>query len=206
MITLINLFPDHLNLNGDAANVQVLQKRFEWAGIETLVLNVTSAQELLAANEQVGSQPASSFICAGHGSLAAMRDLEKHEKGLRAILSLAREAGVCGIVVGSSMAWLTQNSPARGPRVSEFTTVTFESAEWPSKALGYVNSDIATVALEMQNRLIVTLLNGPFLAKNPDWANAICALLGAGEPESEKAQQVDGFVREIWKLESEPRK
>ncbi len=203
MITLINLFPQHLNLNGDAANVSVLQKRLEWAGVEVRVVNVTSADELQAAQQNIEAHPTSSFICAGHGSLAAMRDLEKHARGLRAILSVARETGVAGIVVGSSRTWIAATEPTRGARISEFTTVNFVSEDWPSKALGYLNSDIAIAPLEVQNNLIVTLLNGPFFAKNPEWANRICALLGAPVTESAKSIRVDSYVEQIWNLEGD---
>ena len=203
MITLINLFPQHLNLNGDAANVRVLQKRLEWAGVEVQVVKVTTADQLRAAQQQLEARPTSSFICAGHGSRAAMRDLEKHAQGLRAILSFARNSGVAGIVIGSSITWLASTEPARGERISEFTTVSFESEFWPSKALGYLNSDIALAPLEVQNNLIVTLLNGPFFAKNPEWANKICALLGEPDTESAKAKRVDSYVQQVWNLEGD---
>ncbi|MEN9955915.1 MAG: hypothetical protein RLY34_722, partial [Actinomycetota bacterium] len=34
MINLVALFPNHLDLNGDQANLKVAKKRLEWLGYE----------------------------------------------------------------------------------------------------------------------------------------------------------------------------
>ena len=202
MITLVNVFPKHLNINGDAANVKVMQKRLEWLGVAASTIEVTDAESLARAIERVTAEPATTFICSGHGSLAAMRDLETHRESLFGLFKLAKESGVCGIVVGSSIEWLEGTKAPTSERVSEFVTVDFKQDGWPTKAFGYVNSESSRSPIALEGHLITTLFNGPFLAKNPEWADKICDLLGATRVSNETTVRVDGYANEIWKLEA----
>ena len=67
MITFYTLFPDRLNLNGDQANIFVLQQRLAWQGIESELVAIESLAVLQ------GQDLTGKFLLIGHGSNAAMR-------------------------------------------------------------------------------------------------------------------------------------
>ena len=207
MITLFSLFPSHLNLNGDAGNVTVLEQRLKWVGADVQVVEINSSAELDSARGHIAKHPSKSFVSAGHGSLAAMRDLEKHSSALVKLFDEVKATNVCGIAVGSAAKWTSHSGSANSSRLSEFATVELTIEGWPSQALGYINSESALPPLAISNKLIVTLLNGPFLAKNPEFANAILESLGVfGSEANQRSEIVDGYVAEIWKLESPTKK
>jgi CobQ-like glutamine amidotransferase family enzyme len=80
--------------------------------------------------------------------------------------------------------------------------VNLDEKDWPSKAMGYQNSRSQTLALQVKGSVLFTLLHGPFLAKNPEWANELLARLGVEFESNRALLEVDGYVAEIWKLES----
>ena len=46
VIRLASLYPKHLNLNGDLANISILQKRLEWFGIKSEVSSLEKPIDL----------------------------------------------------------------------------------------------------------------------------------------------------------------
>lgn len=202
MIKIYRLFPEELNLNGDAANALILAKRLAWYKKVATVVDITKEEELQLASKEILKATDRSVVVAGHGSMAAIKSLAGLSKSLRSFFKMIDENGVCAILVGSSTSWSHQASPAAKERVSEFVTVEFSRPGWPQFALGYVNSDLSIPALQVSNNVVSTLLHGPFLAKNPRWADAIISRLGVDVQPTVETQAVDSLVTEIWKLES----
>ena len=66
VIRLAALYPNHLNLNGDFANLAVLQKRLEWYGVEAEVVYVEKPTDLTKFD----------VVLLGHGSRDAWVQLE----------------------------------------------------------------------------------------------------------------------------------
>jgi len=202
LINIYRLFPDALNLNGDAANALILAKRLAWYKKEATVVDISNEEELQLASKEILKATDRSVVVAGHGSLAAMKSLAGLSKSLRSFFKLIDQNGVCAILVGSSTSWSHRASAATQDRVSEFVTVEFGLPGWPPYALGYVNSDLRIPALQVSNNVVTTLLHGPFLAKNPQWADAIISRLGVDVQPTVETQAVDNLVTAIWKLES----
>ncbi|NBR61305.1 MAG: hypothetical protein EBT86_06590, partial [Actinobacteria bacterium] len=65
-IKLATVYPEHLNLNGDQANILVLQRRLQLRGVESEVIAVNDNDDL--TNYE--------FIFLGHGSLAAWSHID----------------------------------------------------------------------------------------------------------------------------------
>jgi len=203
LITIFRLFPQALNLNGDAANALVLARRLEWLKAQVQVVDIEDEHGLQRVSHDIEATPHSTFVLAGHGSIAAMRSLESLEPKIRKLFSLAEDRGVCCIVVGSANLWTAGASVGTKARVSEFATVEINEPGWPSVALGYVNSDLDVAVLKVSKSVVSTLLHGPFLAKNPKWCDTIIARLGVEPEATTESALVDGYVDEIWRLESD---
>ena len=205
MIVIYRLFPDVLNLNGDAANALVLAKRLAWYGSEARVVDVSSKEALDLARKQITESSNTSILVGGHGSIAAMKSLSTLDEALRNFMKLVELNGVCAVLVGSATSWSQQESASITDRVSEFRTVEFDQPGWPEHALGYLNSDLNIPVLRVSNNVVSTLLHGPFLAKNPKWADALILRLGVTVHETQQSKAADQMVEEIWKLESKKR-
>jgi CobQ-like glutamine amidotransferase family enzyme len=206
IIQLVALFPDHLNLNGDLANIRVLQKRLAWRG-------VTSTVSLVDKNGTIPSD--ADFILLGHGSEAAWVDLAKDLERLRPKLINAFESGVAGLAVASGYErlfdqnetpsiGLIQAKVLRTERTSRFVLATLDGQE----ALGYLNSDAQLEPLMRIKNVIGTLLHGPVLAKNAWLAELIIEAIFERREVSlppvqaiEKADQVAGLISKVWELE-----
>lgn len=206
IIQLVALFPDHLNLNGDLANIRVLQKRLAWRG-------VTATVSLVDKNGTIPTD--ADFILLGHGSEAAWVDLAKDLERLRPKLINAFESGVAGLAVASGYErlfdqnetpsiGLIQAKVLRTERTSRFVLATLEGQE----ALGYLNSDAQLEPLMRIKNVIGTLLHGPVLAKNAWLAELIIEAIFERREVSlppvqaiEKADQVAGLISKVWELE-----
>jgi CobQ-like glutamine amidotransferase family enzyme len=206
IIQLVALFPDHLNLNGDLANIRVLQKRLAWRG-------VTATVSLVGKDGAIPTD--ADFILLGHGSEAAWVDLAKDLERLRPKLINAFESGVAGLAVASGYErlfdqnetpsiGLIQAKVLRTERTSRFVLATLEGQE----ALGYLNSDAQLEPLMRIKNVIGTLLHGPVLAKNAWLAELIIEAIFERREVSlppvqaiEKADQVAGLISKVWELE-----
>jgi len=58
IVSLVALFPNHLNLNGDLANIKVLTERLAWRGVTAVVTLVEKGDPLPTEAD---------FILLGHG-------------------------------------------------------------------------------------------------------------------------------------------
>lgn len=205
MISLIALFPNHLNLNGDLANLRVLQKRLAFRGVESQI-TVVEKHDVMPVEVD--------FILLGHGSEAAWADLEDDIKRLKTELVTAFQQGTPGLAVasgyerlfdfGQASLGLIAEPVARAERTSHFVLAELGD----SQALGYVNSDASLPPLMRFENLFGTLLHGPILAKNAWLAELIIELIferrNAQVPqiqEQEKADQLAGLISKIWELE-----
>ena len=68
ILKLVSLYADHLNLNGDQANLTVMQKRHEWRGGVVVHHVVEKGQDIPADAD---------FLFLGHGSMAAWNDIDQ---------------------------------------------------------------------------------------------------------------------------------
>ncbi len=202
MITVYTLFPEVLNLNGDAANTLVLQKNLLWLGQSVQIEVVSNQEQLLALTRAVSGGQPGVFVTIGHGSLAGMKSLAKFDGLIRELIESMIASKTPGIVVGSALTWAGVELSAKGERVSEFVVAEVEAEGWPVTALGYLNSDLAIKPVTVEANLILTLLHGPFLVKNPSWLNRIIEILGSKAEPNDKKDLAEKYVEDIWRLEA----
>ena len=200
MIRLLELYPEHLNLNGDRGNLLVLQRRLEWAHIPVQSFAHRSGQPLPATRPD--------FILLGHGSPAAWRQIYTDLARIVPQLEEWMHQGTQLLAVSSGFAalhGLIKSLPAsieRRERVSKFVSVETES----SVVVGYLNSDLDLEAHTQLGNFIGTLLHGPLLAKNVELADMIIERILEARPElvrqpdEEKFEQVSRFAAEARSL------
>jgi hypothetical protein len=202
MISIYTLFPDVLNLNGDAANSLVLKKNLEWMGEPTQLNAVSSGPELRALIQLLESGQKDIFVTIGHGSRAGMKSLEAFDKLIRKLIDLMSQTGTPAILVGSALVWADLDMSSKRDRVSEFVVAKADAEGWPGEALGYLNSDLSLDAVALKSNLILTLLHGPFFAKNPSWVERVLELLSVELRSSDSGSRAKGYVEEIWRIEA----
>ncbi len=199
MIRLLEMYPDHLNLNGDLANSIVLRKQFEMRGFQVEILKYRPGDELPGEFD---------FFVIGHGSAAAWSSIESDFKNQIAKLTESLLRSVSGIVIGNGF-----EATAKAlfgidfqpkPRRSEFAIANVEGQE----ILGYVNSATDLPLALWHRNVLGTLLHGPVLAKNPVLVDRfiadICHRRGiANRPIEMKneADQMTDLVERVWSLE-----
>ena len=203
------LYPGHLNLNGDLANIKVLRRRLDWAGVASTIQVVEPGQKIDVDAD---------FIIIGHGSIAAWNairaDLISRKSELESFVN--RGVKLLAIATGYEMLFEQTAAGEAGigllagelellDRVSKFEVVEFEGQE----LLGYLNSEADLPVVARHGSILAINLHGPVLAKNPQLADAILSdLLQAHGIDSnilsnKKAAYADGLVAEVWKLEKE---
>jgi lipid II isoglutaminyl synthase (glutamine-hydrolysing) len=204
MIRLGLLFPEHLNLNGDFGNLEVLSRQLEWRG---------HAHELVEITQKSQLDSGLNFLLIGHGSEAAWADIAeqftKMQEGISGLIS----AGVPVLAVSSGFANLVSRGLVPGlsvspiaDRISKFEIVIDQGSE----VLGYVNVDNNLPPIHRSGSLIGTTLHGPILAKNTHLLESVLAQIAdsAGETlqanqDAKKAGLLADLVAEVMKLESE---
>jgi CobQ-like glutamine amidotransferase family enzyme len=160
MIRLLELYPDHLNLNGDRGNLLVLQRRLEWAALDVEVSSYRPGESL-------GGQ-APDFILLGHGSSAAWRQIYADLARMAPTLQTWLDGSTQMLAVSSGFAalhGLLRELPTevnKVPRISKFEVAEFAD----SQVVGYKNTDLDLPTIERFGNLIGTVLHGPLLAKN----------------------------------------
>jgi len=202
MKTIYTLFPEMLNLNGDSANSMVLKKNLQWMGEPSQILPVSNETELIELSRLVKNGETGIFVTIGHGSAAAMQSLAPYDGHIQALLLQMVEAKTPGIVVGSALAWAGVDVSSKRERRSEFVVAHVDAEGWPTEALGYLNSDLSLEPIRVEGNLVLTLLHGPFLAKNPLWLDRIIEILGVETTTSELKICAERYVKEIWNLEA----
>ncbi len=202
MIKIFSVFPDRLNLNGDAANAMVLTKQLDWAGKphELVILDSVESINLAAAEIAAGSCKA--VVIFGHGSKAALQSLASTRSSLFALAKLCREKSAVGIAVGSALKLVSSDELVLVDRLSEFVVADQSDPEWPSRALGYVNTNLAVPPLKVDGWLIETTLHGPMLSKNSLWVSEIFNKLGV-DVSLQKEDLLKAYEAKIWQLEAE---
>jgi CobQ-like glutamine amidotransferase family enzyme len=167
MIRLLELYPDHLNLNGDRANLTVLQRRLEWAGIDVELFTHRPAQPLPTT--------APDFVMLGHGSVAAWRQIYADLTRIVPTLQTWVDGSTQMLAVSSGFAALhglmskLPEQVQRVPRESKFV-IAGDSGE---SVVGYKNTDLDLPDFARFGNLIGTVLHGPVFAKNEALAQSV---------------------------------
>lgn len=175
MIRLLELYPEHLNLNGDRGNLVVLQRRLEWAAIEVQVSSYRPGESL-------GSE-APDFVLLGHGSPAAWRQIYADLARIAPTLQSWIDGSTQMLAVSSGFAalhGLIRGLPTevnKVPRISKFEVAEFENGQ----VVGYKNTDLDLPTLERFGNLIGTVLHGPILAKNTKFTSDLIGLMMNGQ-------------------------
>jgi len=196
-IRLVTVFGDRLNLNGDQANLFVLQQRLKWLGFGSEVISVASAKELASAQGH--------FVLLGHGSRAAWASCDGEWPTLVADVVAACQT-TRGLAVGSgaSRVALELEGEQKDQTISEFAVDELDG----ELLLGYKFSEIANAQTRRFGFGLMTWLHGPILAKNPALADSfivdILNAAGLAAPESlsnENTRKIDEILAGVWQLE-----
>lgn len=165
-IRLVALYPNHLNLNGDLANLVVLQKRLEWYGLEAEVVYVEKPTDLTKFD----------VVLLGHGSRDAWAQLEDIDPELIPSVAALVTAGKKVMAVSSGYELLIDALDGLVVKHSERVSA-FRSHE---EIVGYVNSEAELEPIRWINDSLFTLFHGPVFAKNPDLADKFLGSLITG--------------------------
>lgn len=167
MIRLLELYPDHLNLNGDRGNLTVLQRRLEWAAVDVESFTHRPAQPLPAT--------APDFVLLGHGSTAAWRQIYSDLTRIAPVLQNWLDDSTQLLAVSSGFAALhgliscLPKEVQRVARVSNFVI----AADGEQKVVGYKNTDLDLPDFLRSGNLIGTVLHGPVFAKNEELTESV---------------------------------
>ena len=202
MKTIYTLFPEVLNLNGDSANSLVLKKNLQWMGEQAQIVPVSNEAQLSELIQLLKAGKKGIFVTIGHGSVAGMKSLTPLNDQIEGLIGVLVESNTPAIVVGSALAWARVDTSSKRQRVSEFVVAKVDADGWPVEALGYLNSELNLQPVQVRSNVILTLLHGPFLAKNPSWVERILELMGAKAQTSDARQTAQGYVEEIWRIEA----
>lgn len=196
MIRLLELYPDHLNLNGDRGNLLVLQRRLEWSAIEVSVTSYQPGDSL--------SGQAPDFVLLGHGSPAAWRQIYADLARIAPTLQTWIDGPTQMLAVSSGFAalhGLLRGLPSevnKVPRISKFEVAEFADEQ----IVGYKNTDLDLPTIERFGNLIGSVLHGPLLAKNPKLSDEILnGILGNGKSENIKeSETLKNYIEDARKL------
>ena len=178
VIRLAALYPEHLNLNGDLANLTVLKKRLEWAGIDSEIVSIHQPTDLTSFD----------VVLLGHGSRDAWAQLGEIDPQLVSKVAQLIDTGKRVLAVSSGYERLIEVIENRvvkhNARVSEF--------QEHEGIVGYVNSEAELEPVLWMENSLLTLLHGPVFAKNPDLADKFLGNLieGAGNSENENFSRI----------------
>ena len=181
VIRLAALYPNHLNLNGDFANLTVLQKRLEWYGAEAEVVYVEKSTDLTKFD----------VVLLGHGSRDAWAQLENIDPELIPSVAALVSNGTKVMAVSSGYEILSEAIEGlvvkHSERVSEFRN--------NDGIVGYVNSEAELQPIRWIQNSLFTLFHGPVFAKNPDLADKFLGSLIEGlEPKNEHFSKISGLA------------
>jgi len=159
-LKLAALYPDHLNLNGDMANLLVLQKRLQWQGQQAEIVSSTTSNNLLDFD----------FVLVGHGSTAAWADIKRIDPEFFNNVVRYINSGKPALVIASGYDQLAEavfgTKKNCIPHRSEFVTTT-------EGIVGYLNSESNEKLLQWHKNTLFTLLHGPVMVKNPALADEL---------------------------------
>ncbi len=177
VIRLAALYPNHLNLNGDLANLAVLQKRLEWYGLDAEVVYVEKSTDLTKFD----------VVLLGHGSRDARAQLEDIAPELIPSVAALVASGSRVMAVSSGYEILIEAIEGvvvkHSERVSEFKD--------HDGIVGYINSEAELEPIRWIQNSLFTLFHGPVFAKNPDLADKFLGSLIEGlEPKNEHFSKI----------------
>lgn len=177
VIRLAALYPNHLNLNGDLANLAVLQKRLDWHGVEAEVVYVKKSTDLTKFD----------VVLLGHGSRDAWAQLKDIDPELIPSVAALVLSGTKVMAVSSGYEILSEAIEGvvvkHSERVSEFRN--------HDGIVGYVNSEAELEPIRWIQNSLFTLFHGPVFAKNPDLADEFLGSLIEGlEPKNEHFSRI----------------
>lgn len=156
-VKLAVLYAGHLNLNGDAANFDILQRRLEWSGISAEVHRIEKPTNLEKFD----------YVLLGHGSPDAWSQLAEIDPDLIPVLVKLVSAGVPVMAVSSGYEILFEalngTITKHAERVSEFKD--------SGGVVGYMNSQAELPDITWVENSLLTLFHGPVFAKNPELAD-----------------------------------
>jgi len=156
-LKLAVLYPGHLNLNGDAANFDILQRRLEWSGVSSEVHGIDKPTDLENFD----------YVLLGHGSPDAWSQLADINPDLIPNLVKLVRAGAPVMAVSSGYEILFEalsgSTTKHAERVSEFKD--------SDGVVGYVNSEAQLPEITWVENSLLTLFHGPVFAKNPGLAD-----------------------------------
>jgi CobQ-like glutamine amidotransferase family enzyme len=201
-VRMVSLFPEHLNLNGDQANLLVASKRLEWFGYESQVIAVGMGEDI---------PEDAHLIFLGHGSLAAWNylsvDLERLVPQIRN--GIAQGSGFMAIASGYEKAirlGFFGGDLSAKKRVSKFEVVNLGNLE----VLGYLNSTTKAPVIQKDGLSLGSQLHGPLFAKNPELVDSYLAEILAAKKysvakkqEKNNLDQVAEITEAVWSLERE---
>jgi CobQ-like glutamine amidotransferase family enzyme len=204
MIRLGVLFPEHLNLNGDYGNLEVIARQLEWRGMASEIVAVGTRAELTSDLD---------FLLVGHGSSAAWASIDSEFRGLLATLKVLLSAGMPGMSVSSGFEQMVRGSVFEGLTANSLSSRTSKfvvEQDVEGEVLGYLNADVDLPIIHRESNFIGTMLHGPILAKNPilleEVLLKICSSAGlelAPFQANEKAGLLADLVDKVWELERE---
>ena len=190
MIALLQLYPEHLNLNGDAGNLLVLQRRLEWGGVPVSRLDYR-------AGNTIEGRP--DVVLVGHGSSEAWRQIYGDFAKLVPKLQEWMHSGTQVIAIASGFAALhgladgLPSNVERADRRSEFICENFGE----SKLVGYLNSELQLPNLATNGNLTGSMLHGLLLAKNSWLADILIEKILPEGQQFEAAENKFQFVQSL---------
>ena len=204
MIRIGCLFPEHLNLNGDYGNVEVISKQLTWRGLDSVVLPVTTPSDL---------ENGFDFIFAGHGSMAAWSAINGAFSVIEPTLAELFANGLPGLAISTGYERLVAAGIFGGAlnshgqhRLSKFAV----ESDLNGEVLGYINTESTLPVIRRERNLVGTMFHGPILAKNTNWLDELMSKIAthAGvdlKPiqESKKADRLADLIERVWELERE---
>ncbi len=202
MIRLGVLFPEHLNLNGDYGNLEVISRQLEWRGMASEIVEVRSQAELTSGLD---------FILIGHGSNAAWASVDDEFRGLLVTFKALMTAGLPGMSVSTGFEQMVRGSVFEGltlTTVSERSSKFVVEQDDEGEVLGYLNTDVDLPIIHREYNFIGTMLHGPILAKNPALLEEVLLKISTHAARelaviqaSEKADLLADLVDKVWELE-----
>ena len=206
---IATFFPEHLDLNGDQANLLVASKRLEWLGYEVEISAIEKATELPSETD---------LIFVGHGSIAAWDDINESMTNAATWISNSVQKGCGFMAVASGQEWAIRSGLLAGDanptdRISKFEIAEIEGRE----ILGYLNSSTSAPVIQRHGLALGTQLHGPVLAKNPEFADsylleiaaargvmnnsAVIKEVSRSNDLKNNSDLVAGIVKQVWELE-----
>lgn len=161
LFNLGSVFPGHLNIEADQANLLVLRYWLSSLGHEVKLHAINN-------DEQFANLNTLDFLLVGHGVPSAWKQIEDMQPKLQTLILAAIEANVSGLLVASGWDRQAQSRGrvlATGERMSLFARGTIET-DSQDRIFGYANTTTKSPVISVEADFLFTQLHGPLFAKN----------------------------------------